>query len=181
MNEETIKTTRVFEGRLLKIDEVEVVLENGHRASREVIRHPGAAVILAQRDDGRFVFVRQYRKAIDRETLEVVAGTLHRGEDPAECARRELQEETGYTARELVPIGAAVPAPGYTDERLYLFHARVANEAGASNPDDDEKVQAQILTANEIETMIAGGGIEDAKTMAAWLLYRLRLAPRKDA
>ncbi len=174
MHEKTITTKAGFHGKLLHVDVLEVELGPGERATREIIRHPGAAVILAQLDDGRFVLVRQYRKAIERETLEVVAGTLHRGEDPVVCAHRELHEETGYAARELIRLGAVVPAPGYTDERLHMFFARLKPEQGAQQPDADETVSVAYATAAEIESMIVDGTIEDAKTLAAWLLYRLR-------
>lgn len=178
MKEQTVSSRTAFQGRLLHVEVVEVELADGRRATREVCRHPGAAVILAQCDDGRFVLVRQYRKAIEAETLEAVAGTLHRDEDPLVCAHRELREESGYTARAMIPMGVVVPAPGYTDERLHMFYARLHPRQEALHTDPDEVVSVAYLTADEIERMVAGGQIEDAKTLAAWLLFRCR---RPDA
>ena len=175
MQERTVKVTPAFQGRLLHVEVVEVELPGGLRSIREICRHPGAAVILAQLDDGRFVLVRQYRKAIERETLEVVAGTLHPGEDPVACAHRELAEETGYRARELISLGAVVPAPGYTDERLHMFFARLDSVRGELQTDADEALSVEYLNATQIETKIAAGELEDAKTLAAWLLYRARI------
>ncbi|MDA0578030.1 MAG: NUDIX hydrolase [Verrucomicrobia bacterium] len=173
MHETTIATRTGFQGKLLHVEILEIALADGARATREIIRHPGAAVVLGQLDDGRFVLVRQYRKAVEREMLEAVAGTLNRGEDPVICAHRELSEESGYRARELIPLGSVVPAPGYTDERLHLFYARLHEAQGALHTDADEHVCVVYLTAEEIERDIAAGTIDDAKTLAVWLRYRL--------
>jgi ADP-ribose pyrophosphatase len=175
MSERTLSTRSAFRGKLLHVEVVDVELPGGRRAFREICRHPGAAVILAQAADDRFVFVRQYRKAIERETIEVVAGTLHPGEDPVACAHRELREETGYAARQLEALGAVVPAPGYTDERLHVFYARLEAQPPATLATDaDELLAVEYLTAAEIERRIARAEIEDAKTLAAWLLFRSR-------
>ena len=161
---------------VLRVESVEVELDSGVRSVREIVRHPGAAVVLAQLDDGRFVFVRQYRKAIEQATLEVVAGTLHPGEDPAACAHRELREESGYTARELIKLGVVLPAPGYTTERLHTYFARLDGKQGDLQTDHDEQVQVVYLTAADVERKLAAGEIEDAKTLSAWLLYKTRIA-----
>lgn len=174
MNETTLSSERVFEGRLLKIDVVSVSLEDGTRASREIVRHPGAAVIVCRKPDGRFVFVRQYRLAVRTALLEAVAGTLEPGEDPAVCARREVEEETGYCPTRLVPLGEAYPAPGYTEELLHFFYAEIPATAGQQATDDDERVQVEEYTRSQIDDMIASGGIRDAKTLAAWLLLDRR-------
>ncbi|MCE9613049.1 MAG: NUDIX hydrolase [Lentisphaerae bacterium] len=174
MKETILSTTRAYDGRLLKVDVLDVALASGQRSTREVVQHPGAAVILAQLGDGRFVFVRQYRAAIGRETLEVVAGTLHPGEDPVACAHRELREESGYTARDLERLGTVLPAPGYTTERLHTFFARLNPTQQALATDIDEHVQVEYLTAAQIDAHIADGKIEDAKTLAAWMLYLAR-------
>ncbi len=173
MHEETVQSRTVFKGRLLCVEVADVALENGVRTTREIIRHPGAVMILAECGDGRFVLVRQYRKAVDRELLEVVAGTLEPGEDPSVCARRELQEETGRAALELTALGTVVPAPGYSAETLYAFHARV-DDGGAATPDPDEQVESVVLSAAEIDRLIADGSLTDGKTLALWVLCRAR-------
>lgn len=171
MQEHALSTKRVFEGRLLKIDVVSVELDDGTRASREIVRHPGAAVVLCRKPDGRFVLVRQYRLAARAALLEVVAGTLEPGEDPAVCARREVEEETGYRPLRMVPLGEAYPAPGYTEERHHFFYAEIPASPGEQAPDDDERVQVEEYTQAQIDDMIARGGIRDAKTLAVWLLF----------
>jgi ADP-ribose pyrophosphatase len=174
VTEKTLSTSRAFEGRLLKVDVLQVELASGVKSVREIIRHPGATIVLAQLPDGRFVFVRQFRKAVEKEMLEVVAGTLEPGEDPDACAARELAEETGCHASSLVRLGVIVPAPGYTDERLYVYYARVNEDQRHAAPDEDENVETVLLTADEIETLIRNGLIEDAKTLATWQLYTAR-------
>jgi hypothetical protein len=121
--ERTVRTRRVFRGRLLGLDVVEVDLGGGRRSTREIVRHPGAVVVLPRLSDGRFVFVRQYRKAVKRTMLEAPAGTRERGETARACALREVREETGFAARRLTKMGLVIPAPGYTDEILHAYCA----------------------------------------------------------
>ncbi|MGQ9662554.1 MAG: NUDIX hydrolase [Kiritimatiellia bacterium] len=170
MKEKTLSATRVFQGRLLGLDLLEVMLEDGTSARREIVRHPGAVAVLAQHPDGRFIFVRQFRKAVEKPLIEVVAGTKAKGENPLRCARRELFEETGYRAAQMQSLGRIYLAPGYSDEQLWLFFARVGNKVSAPQPDDDEKLEVVFLRATIVEEMIRSGAICDAKTLAAWLL-----------
>jgi ADP-ribose pyrophosphatase len=169
--ERTVASRPAFDGRLLKLDVVEVELPDGARATREVLRHPGAAVVLAELPDGRFVFVRQYRKAVEAAMLEAVAGTLEPGEDPDACAAREVAEETGFRVGALRKLGVVVPAPGYTSERLHVYHARLLAEAGEVSPDDDERLENVVVEAGRVLETLAGEFPGDAKTLAAWLLY----------
>lgn len=175
MKETAIASERVFDGRLLKVDRVQVALDDGTKTSREVVRHPGAAVVLCRKSSGTFVFVRQYRFAAGCDLLEAVAGTLDAGEDPEQCAYREVEEETGYRPLDVIPLGAAYPAPGYTEERLHFFYAAIPETPGHQAPDEDERVEVVELSASRIEEMIAAGQIYDAKTLAAWLLYLRRM------
>jgi ADP-ribose pyrophosphatase len=174
MEEKTRNVRRVFAGRLLNIDVVDVELAHGRTSVREIVRHPGGVTILPQLPDGRFVFVRQFRKAMEAVLLEAVAGTLHPGEDPAVCAERELQEETGYRAATLEKLGVISPAPGYTEERLHLYYARLYPEEGALSPDEDEKIEVVRLAPEEAEAMMLRGEIWDAKTLASWFLWKAR-------
>lgn len=168
MTEKTLSTRTVFQGRALQIDVLDVELPGGRRSTREIVRHPGAVVVLAERPDSCFVLVRQYRKAVEEVLLEMVAGTLEPGEDPAAAARRELAEESGYVAESIRPLGVIVPCPGYSAERLHCFHAHVGAQPGATRPDFDEQVAPVILTRAEIEAAIAGGELKDAKSIAIW-------------
>jgi ADP-ribose pyrophosphatase len=175
MDERVLRTETCFRGRLLRVDRLEVEWEPGRRATREVVRHPGAAVILPRLPDGRFVFVRQYRAAVGEVVLEAVAGTMGWGEDPAVCAHRELREETGFEAEELVKLGVVYPAPGYTEERLHLFLARLKPRGGPPAPDEDERLEPVLLAPEEIVRAILEDRIRDAKTIAAWWLYERKI------
>lgn len=174
MNEPVSTVRTRFRGRLLQLDEVEVALPDGRKSVREVVRHPGAAVVLARHPDGRFAFVRQHRTAVGMDLLETVAGCLDAGEDPAACAMRELREETGHKAARLVPLGTIYPAPGYTSEAMHLFFAELDPAPAPLEPDDDENLAVEWLTTAEIEGLIAASEIKDAKTLAVWLLYGKR-------
>ncbi|MDD4871752.1 MAG: NUDIX hydrolase [Kiritimatiellae bacterium] len=174
MREKTLKARTVFKGRLLAVEVLDVELECGKRSIREIVRHPGAAVVLAQLEDGRFVFVRQFRKAAEKTILEIVAGGLEKGESPVDCARRELREETGYTARKLVSLGTVYPAPGYTDEVLHLYFAITGRVRGSGSPDEDERLTVEYFTEKQVDRMIRDGRIHDAKTLAAWMLWKAK-------
>jgi len=171
MYERTLHSERVYDGRVVKLDVLEVELEDGTRAVREVIRHRGATAILPQLPDGRFVLVRQYRKAGDDDFIEVVAGVYDGDESPESCARRELAEETGYRAKELVFLGSIRPSPGYTEEKIELFFARLEGDRGMTDPDDDERIDLMYRSREEVLNMIRRHEIVDAKTLATWLLY----------
>jgi ADP-ribose pyrophosphatase len=172
--EKTLVSRTVFDGKLLCLEVINVEVEPGIESVREVVRHPGAVVLLPQLPDGRFVLVRQFRKAIEEEILEAVAGTLDPGEEPLSCAGRELAEETGYVAAELHNLGTMFPAPGYTDECLHVFFARLTGESVERCPDEDERIENVLLAESEIEDLIADGEVRDAKTLGAWMLLKGR-------
>jgi ADP-ribose pyrophosphatase len=177
MKERVVGSRTVFAGRLLRVDVLDVEMADGRRAVREVIRHPGAAVVLAETPEGKFLLVRQHRAAAAEVLTEVVAGTLDPGEDPEACARRELAEETGREALALTRLGVFLPVPGYSEERLHIYHARLSARRVASDPDDDERIETVEMTAGEVVEAILDGRIKDAKTVVAWWLYE-RMAPR---
>lgn len=174
MNEKTLSITPVFEGRLLSVETQQVELEPGHRAYREIVRHPGAIAAVARIPDGRFVFVRQFRKPIEREMLEVVAGKKEPRERAEDCAAREIREETGHEVVALHSLGSLYPSPGYVDEVIHLFFAELSAAAEIPNGDHDERITVEYLTREEFEALVDGGLIDDGKTLAAWLLYTRR-------
>ncbi|MFA5043487.1 MAG: NUDIX hydrolase, partial [Kiritimatiellia bacterium] len=141
-------------------------------ARREVVRHPGAVAVWARAPDGRFVFVRQFRKAIEQELLEIVAGTLEIGETPEACARREIREETGYAVKTLTPLGPIFTAPGFCTERIFLFYAELAGGGrttdGGRRTTADEDLDVVLLDEAEWKAMMSRGAVQDAKTWAAW-------------
>ena len=171
LTERTLSVKRVFEGRALTIDVAEIELPGGRRSTREIVRHRGAAVILGQRPDGKFVLVRQYRRSIEETLLEVVAGGLEEGEPAEDCARREMEEESGYTVESLEKIGVIVPCPGYSEERLHLFYARLSQTPNAQRPDFDENLEPVVMTAEEIDAALDAGRLIDGKSIAIWLMW----------
>ncbi len=172
--ESTLSTKQVYAGRAVQLEVQQVALPDGRTSQREIVRHPGAVVVLAERTDGQFVFVRQFRKAIEMDLLETVAGTLDPGEDPATCAERELREETGYEAVSMRALGRICPAPGYSSEWLHIFHATTGDTPGQQDPDDDEHIEVVLLRREALADLVATGSLCDAKTLAAWLLFTQR-------
>lgn len=162
----------LHKGAKFDFEEVTIRGPGGERLRRQVVRHPGAVVILPLLDDPpRVVFVRNDRPAVDREVLELPAGTLEPGEPPARCAARELEEETGFRAGSIEPLGMFLTTPGLTDERMHAYLATSLTEVGAS-PEPDEQLTVELVPLGEAMGMIDEGRLEDAKSMLAILLAR---------
>lgn len=142
----------------------------------DFVRFGGAAAIVPVLDDGRLVLIRNYRTAIERELLEVPAGCIDRGEDPAVCAARELREETGYTAGRLTPLMAAFMSPGVMDERIYYFAAEGLT-AGPTAHESGEQIAVTPMSWTEALAAIQDGRIVDAKTILALLYYARFMHP----
>jgi ADP-ribose pyrophosphatase len=172
--EKSLQTSKVFAGKLLHLEVHEVQLPTGAKALREVVRHPGAVVVVPRLPDGRFVLVRQFRFAVGESLYEFPAGTLEPGEAPAACAARELVEETGFMGR-LFPLGQFYSAPGFCTERLHCFWAEVTQE-GESHPEADELLERVFWPAQEVWQAMASGLLRDAKSLAAWSLFTCRQA-----
>ncbi len=171
MKERTISQKRVFDGRLLKVDSLEVRTNSGRCSVREVVRHPGAVAAICEDGDGQFVFVRQYRKAVEKEMLEIVAGIREEGEGSEACVVREIGEETGYGVERLVRLGRIYSSPGYTEEQVSLYYARVREWDGCAQCDEDEDIDVEKYSRDQVEGMILSGEIEDSKAISSWLLY----------
>ena len=124
LEEKTIRRRTIFDGKLIRVQLDEVELPDGRTSTREIVHHPGAVGVLAFTDEGKLVFVRQYRNPLGKTILEIPAGKLEPGEDPKACAFRELEEETGYRAEEMRPIVSLYTSPGFADEILHLYEAR---------------------------------------------------------
>ncbi|MCF7818329.1 MAG: NUDIX hydrolase [Kiritimatiellales bacterium] len=175
MYEKTLSTKTVFKGRILSVDVLEVEVDGGRTSVREIVKHGVAVAIVPRLPDGRFVFVRQFRKAMERICFEVVAGNCDDGEDEAVSAARELQEETGYVSRSLELLGPIFPSVGYCTERIDVYFAEIDGQGGTAF-DEDEHIETVILTEVEMDEMIRTNQIADAKTLAAWMLYKAKKA-----
>jgi ADP-ribose pyrophosphatase len=168
LREHPVERRTVFQGRLLTVHDDTVETADGNLAGREIVEHPGAVAIVAADDEGRVILVRQWRHAIGRAVWEIPAGTLTPGEDPEVAARRELAEETGYTAEVWERLGSGPVAPGYSAEILHLFAARRLRP-GEPHTDPDEHVIARLFTAAEADRLIADDAV-DVKTIAGLAL-----------
>lgn len=172
--EQTIQSESIFQGKIITLQVDTIQLPNGGTATREIVRHPGAAAVLAL-IDGKMLVVEQYRKPMEKFQIEIPAGKLDKGEDPMAAAGRELEEETGYRAGKLRPISAFYTSPGFADEKLFLYVAEDLVK-GESNPDEDEFLAVEAITFEEAQQYIKEERISDAKTILAiyaWHIYRL--------
>lgn len=176
MEEKTLRTRSIYQGRLVDFEVIDIALPDGTTSFREVVRHPGAVAVLARREDGCFLLVRQYRKPVEQALLEIIAGTLEEGEDPAVCAAREVWEETGARLKRLVPLGPIYPTPGYVSERIEVFFADVQGGGVPQDLDEDERIEVCPMTRDEVLAALTQGELVDSKTLAAWLLYEHRVA-----
>ncbi|MBC7328976.1 NUDIX hydrolase [bacterium] len=170
MEEKVLERKIIFEGRLLKFRVDKVELSNGVISTREVVEHRGAVAILPILPDGNIIFVRQFRLPAGKILLEIPAGTLSPNEEPLECAKRELQEETGYIAGKWRRLISLYLAPGYSTECIHIFLAEDLR-AGARKPDEDEEIKVCQLSLKEALEMVKKGEVEDAKTVSALLFY----------
>lgn len=168
MRETIVRTSKIYEGRVVKLDVHEVRLPDGTFSKRELIRHVGAAAVVPLDSNGDVLLVRQYRIAADRIMLEIPAGILDQDEAPERCALRELQEETGFAAAQLESLGAFYPAPGYTSEVIHLYLGTGLSPAPLHG-DDDEFVEVVRMPLSEALEQALSGEITDSKTIIALL------------
>ena len=171
LREHMISSEEVFRGRLLEVRRDVVRLPDGSEGTREYIRHPGAVAIVPLFDDGRVLLERQFRYPHGKDFIEVPAGKLEPDEPHLATAKRELLEETGYTAREWKQVGIIHTAIAYTDEGIEIFLARKLS-LGERKLDAGEFLETLIVEFDEAIAMIRDGRITDAKTVAALLLVK---------
>lgn len=158
----------VWQGRIFNVSRLRVKLPDGRSAIRDVVRHPGAVAIVALSDEGRICLVRQYRTALGRVTVEIPAGKLAPGEDPLDCAKRELEEETGFTAGKIAYLTTIASSAGFADELIHIFMA-TGLVAKGSSPDADEFINVDMVDLGELIDAVLDGRIEDAKTVVGAL------------
>ncbi len=174
LDEVTISTKPIFEGKIITLQVDTVRLPDGKTATREVVRHPGAVAVLALHD-GKMLVVDQFRQPMGRCEVEIPAGKLEPGEDPMEAARRELEEETGYRCGDIKLLQSFYTSPGFADEIIHLYVTQDL-EIGEMSPDEDEFLELSEITLEEAYLYIKEGRISDAKTIMAvyaWHLFTL--------
>lgn len=171
IEEQTVSSDRIYTGKVisLKVDTVEVPRKGYQK--REIIEHPGAVGIVAITNENKVVLVKQYRKAIEKAIWEIPAGKLEQGENPRDCAIRELKEETGYTANNIKLIHKFYTSAGFSNQKIYIYLATDL-EAGEASLEEDEFLDVQEVDLKEIYEMIKKNDIEDAKTSIGLLLAK---------
>ena len=160
----------LFRGRVFGVRRDQVIEPGGIRAVRELVTHRGSVVVLPVFPDGRILVIRQFRYVAGRYLWELVAGHKEPGESFAAGARRELQEEAGYSARRLKKMLEIFPSPGLLTERMVIYLAQGLTK-GNSRPEDDEKITARLITLKTAARWIRRGKIRDAKSVAGILYY----------
>lgn len=176
--EKTIEKNTVYEGVIVNVRRDKAELVNGNVVGREVVEHPGGVTVIPVEPDGTVWCVRQFRYPFGREMLEVPAGKLERGEDPFDCAVRELSEETGLTADEFVYLGPCCTSPGFSTEVLHIYLALGLHQ-GAMHLDPDEFLNVEKYGLEELTDRVMSGEIDDAKTIIAVLKAKRYLEDRK--
>jgi ADP-ribose pyrophosphatase len=162
----------IYSGKILGLSVHHTEIE-GRKVIREIIEHRGAAAMLGFDEDGRAILVRQHRYP-HGYVLEIPAGTLEEGEEPEACAHREMVEETGYRAEEMVPLLSYYPSIGYNMERIHCFLASGLRKVAEVDPDNDEFISVVKMEMKELIAMIKRGEIEDSKTICAVMVYAAR-------
>ncbi len=167
--ETTVESSVPFQGRIVTMRVDRVRLPNGRFSTREIAEHSDSVCVVPVDRDGNILMVRQYRKPLERQLLEVPAGGIEPGEDPEETVVRELQEEIGFTAKEITRLSGFWLAPGWCTEYMYAYLARDL-EPSRLPADDDESITVVPVTLEEVVTMMESGVIQDAKSIASLLL-----------
>ncbi|KAB2853276.1 MAG: NUDIX hydrolase [Ignavibacterium sp.] len=166
MNFKLIKSQILYKGKVFdhQVDEIEY--SSGNKSVREIAVHPGGAVVIPIKDDGKVILVKQFRYPLQTTLIELPAGKLEKGEDPLKCAIRELEEETGYKAKEITKVGEIFTAPGYCTEILHIYSAKGLTSGNTHREEGEQGMEILELSLSEIEKMIISGEINDAKTIA---------------
>lgn len=159
-----IKT--IHQWKNIRLVEQAVTLPTGKSITHTTIVHPGACVLLPVTQDGSILVIRQFRPSLNKWLIELPAGTIEPGETPLVCAQRELEEETGYRANELIELGIVTPLAGFCDEIQHLFVAKDIQLSEQLSCDDDEVIEVLFMPLEELEQRIISGEISDSKTIA---------------
>ncbi len=168
MQEHKLSSEMKFDGKLIKVT-YDVAEVNGKEAWREVVHHPGASAVVAIDEENRIIMEKQFRYALNDYLLEIPAGKLDAGEDPLVCAKRELEEETGIVASEWISLGTIATSPGFCNEVIHLYVAKGLSK-GEIHWDEDEYVEVERYTFDELLQRIKEEKIKDSKSLSALLL-----------
>ncbi len=179
MSFEIQKSELIYTGKAFDVRRDQVRLPAGKTTSIEVVVHPGAVTIIPIDAQGRILFVRQYRHAVGQELLELPAGTLGEGENPENCAQREIREETGMSAAKLEKIGEFYLVPGYSTEYMHIYLASDLKSEPLPG-DEDEFITVEAVASSAIPDLIAQGVLRDAKSLAALFLAEPYLKDMRD-
>lgn len=177
LEEKTIKTEHIFTGKVISLQVDDVELPDGKTSKREIIKHPGAVAIIPVTNDNKIVMVEQFRKALERDLVEIPAGKLEKGEEPHVCAVRELEEETGYVCETLELVTSFYTSPGFADEIVHVYEARgLSKKENPASQDEDEFINLLELSLDEAKEYIVQKKIYDAKTTYAVQYLQLKEA-----
>ena len=169
LTEKTLSTQKIYDGKIVNLRKDTVLLPNGATSFREVIHNSGGATIIAEYN-GEIYFVKQFRYPYGKTILELPAGKINKGENPLDCATRELEEETGLKANNIKLLQTIYPTPAYTDEVIYIYVAEGVSK-GNMHLDDDEFLNVVPIKIEDVKTMLKNGEIHDAKTLVALYKY----------
>lgn len=179
LEEKQISSEEIFDGVAIHLFRDEILLPDGNKGVREVIRHPGAVCVLPVTDDGDVIFVNQFRYAFNKVTLEAPAGKLEKGEEPTLAALRELSEETGLDAENLIPMGDMYTTPALIDEVIHLYLATGLTQ-GEQHLDKDEFINTLKMPLSKAVEMVMNGEIKDSKTQTVLLKAERYLKENKQ-
>ena len=173
LEEKQLSAEYMYKGKIISLRRDKALLPNGNTATREVVEHNGGVCVAALTDNDEVLFVRQFRYPYMEVIPEIPAGKRDKvGEDPLECGKRELKEETGATAEKFISLGKLYPSPGYCGEIIWMY-AATGISYGEQSPDDDEFLTVEKIPLNKAVEMILSGEITDAITQAAVLKLKL--------
>jgi len=176
MDYEIKAVQEIYQGRVFRVQVMQVKMADGREVRFDLVKHPGAVAIIPVDAEGRILLLNQFRIGVGQTLLEIPAGTLEAGEDPIVCADRELREETGMAAHSLIKLGEFFLAPGYSSERLHIFLARDLYPSPLE-ADADEFLQLQPIPIEQAYRMAKAGEFHDAKTLAGLMLAMPYLLP----
>jgi ADP-ribose diphosphatase len=160
----------IYSGIKINVRKDEIILDDGRKAVREVIEHPGSSAIIPFISEDEIILIQQYRHAVKETIYEIPAGTLDKGETFVACAARELEEETGYRAGKLAPLTIIYPSPGILSETMHLFKAINLTKT-KTNHQDDESIKGIVqIKLHDAFEMVKNGAIKDAKTVCCILM-----------